>query len=203
MRLPRYDVQNDGAGPYAVFYCDKCGRDFRTEPAIDAGSVQVIGRSAIEGLLREIPVVGSAIAGNIEDPRYQHTLSLDQVRGAWEQVRELLHECPTCHMFVCPAEYDARSGYCKEERPKQTAPQAAPRGGKGQPGARNNGGNRPAATAEDLTTCPHCHMQVAARFAFCTNCGTRLAPPEPVTCPQCGTPVEGRFCGNCGTKVGG
>jgi len=119
MRLPRYDVQNDGAGPYAVFYCDKCGRDFRTEPAIDAGSVQVIGRSAIEDLLREIPVVGSAIAGNIEDPRYQHTLSLDQVRGAWEQVRELLHECPTCHMIVCPTDWDAQSGYCNEDSPRR------------------------------------------------------------------------------------
>ena len=63
MRLPRYDVQNDGAGPYAVFYCDKCGRDFRTEPAIDAGSVQVIGRSAIEGLLRDFPQV-RAVAFN-------------------------------------------------------------------------------------------------------------------------------------------
>jgi Double zinc ribbon len=194
MRLPRYDVQNDGAGPYAVFYCDKCGRDFRTEPAVDAGSVQVIGRSAIGGLLREIPVVGDAIAGNLEDPRYQHTLSLDQVRGAWEQVREFLHECPTCHMFVCPAEYDARSGYCKEDRPKQRPP-AAPRG-------KDRGARPAAATAEDLTTCPHCHAAVPARFAFCTNCGQRLAPPEPITCPQCGTPVEGRFCGNCGTRVG-
>jgi predicted amidophosphoribosyltransferase len=42
---------------------------------------------------------------------------------------------------------------------------------------------------------------VPAKFAFCTNCGQRLAPPEPITCPHCGTPVEGRFCGNCGTKV--
>jgi Double zinc ribbon len=194
MRLPRYDVQNDGAGPYAVFYCDKCGRDFRTEPAVDAGSVQVIGRSAIEGLLREIPVVGDAIAGNIEDPRYQHTLSLDQVRGAWDQVREFLHECPTCHMFVCPAEYDARSGYCKEDRPKPRPPATAPRG-------KDRSAPSPSATAEDLITCPHCRAAVPAKFAFCTNCGQRLAPPEPVTCPQCGTAVEGRFCGNCGTKV--
>ena len=194
MRLPRYDVQNDGAGPYAVFYCDKCGRDFRTEPAVDAGSVQVIGRSAIEGLLRGIPVVGDAIAGNIEDPRYQHTLSLDQVRGAWEQVREFLHECPTCYMFVCPAEYDARTGYCKEDRPKQRPPQTTPRGKERAPAAAST-------MAEDRTTCPHCHAAVPAKFAFCTNCGQRLAPPEPITCPHCGTPVEGRFCGNCGTKV--
>jgi hypothetical protein len=25
-RMPRYDVRNDGAGPYAVFYCDACER---------------------------------------------------------------------------------------------------------------------------------------------------------------------------------
>jgi len=26
-RMPRYDVRNDGVGPYAVFYCDKCDRE--------------------------------------------------------------------------------------------------------------------------------------------------------------------------------
>jgi len=26
---PNYDVRNDGAGPFAVFYCESCGREFR------------------------------------------------------------------------------------------------------------------------------------------------------------------------------
>ena len=31
-RMPRYDIRNDGAGPYAIFYCDMCGREFRSQP---------------------------------------------------------------------------------------------------------------------------------------------------------------------------
>ena len=26
---PNYDVRNDGTGPFAVFYCESCGREFR------------------------------------------------------------------------------------------------------------------------------------------------------------------------------
>ena len=32
--MPRYDVRNDGIGPYAVFYCDICSREFRSQPDV-------------------------------------------------------------------------------------------------------------------------------------------------------------------------
>ena len=33
-RMPRYDISNDGMGPYAVFYCDRCNREYRSNPSI-------------------------------------------------------------------------------------------------------------------------------------------------------------------------
>lgn len=189
MQLARYDVRNDGGGPYAVFYCDQCGREFRTEPAVAASGFNILGRSALEGLLREIPVVGSAVANSIDDPRYTHTLSSGQVHTAWEQVQEVLHECPTCRRFVCPNDFDAPSGYCTQDRPPAAA--------EDQPDTPVADGT----AAPALRVCPQCQAHVAAAHAFCTNCGSPMVP-EPAVCPRCGSPVEGRFCGTCGAKVG-
>ncbi len=36
--MPNYDIRNDGAGPYAVFYCESCGREFRSQPISPAAS---------------------------------------------------------------------------------------------------------------------------------------------------------------------
>ena len=33
-RMPHYDVRNDGVGPYVVFYCDQCEREYRSQPNI-------------------------------------------------------------------------------------------------------------------------------------------------------------------------
>ncbi len=58
-RMPRYDVRNDGVGSYAVFYCEKCEREFRSTPDVKGTVVKEVGRSALGGLLRSIPTHGS------------------------------------------------------------------------------------------------------------------------------------------------
>ena len=70
-RMPRYDVRNDGAGPYVVFYCDKCNREFRSHPDLGRTVTQdILGKSA-GGLLRGIPIIGHAVADKVsDDPRY-------------------------------------------------------------------------------------------------------------------------------------
>lgn len=196
MRMARYDVQNEGVGPFAVFFCDKCGRDFRTDPAISTSDVSNLGRSVLGGLLRAIPVVGYSVADNMQDPRTLSTLTADQLQTAWGQVEHVFHECPTCLMIVCPTDFDAASGYCTEHIPR------APRRRKG--GGATTPAGRDSAAAPAGRTCPQCQAAVPEGMAFCTNCGTRMPPPAPaaIRCPNCGTMVAGHFCGNCGTRVG-
>ena len=97
-RMPNYDVRNDGAGPYAIFYCDSCGREVRSTPNIAKAVSQDVGRAALGGLPRKVPLVGGSVADNMvgEDPRY--TLKMDQaaLNSAWQQVQEHFRECPTC-----------------------------------------------------------------------------------------------------------
>jgi hypothetical protein len=53
-RMPRYDVRNDGVGPYAVFYCDKCTREFRSQPDVGGTIAKDVGRRVAGDALRNI-----------------------------------------------------------------------------------------------------------------------------------------------------
>ena len=62
-RMPQYTVRNDGAGPYAVFVCEKCRREFRSQPARpDNAQAKALGEQTVGGLLHNIPVVGDTLA---------------------------------------------------------------------------------------------------------------------------------------------
>jgi len=85
--MPRYDVRNDGIGPYAVFYCEICDREYRAQPETVSTPGKELGRQAVGGLLRRIPLVGGLaddVAG--EDIRYSYSLTPEQVQRAWGQV---------------------------------------------------------------------------------------------------------------------
>ena len=41
-RMPRYDISNDGMGPYAVFYCDRDERQYRS-PRASCGAAMAPG----------------------------------------------------------------------------------------------------------------------------------------------------------------
>ena len=120
-RMPRYDVRNDGVGPYAIFYCDKCSREYRSTPDVGGQIVQDIGKQAMGGILRGIPLLGSAIADGVtgQDPRYVYSLTPQQLQAHWRQVEQNFHECPTCRKVVCGADWDAQSGYCLGEVQQQ------------------------------------------------------------------------------------
>src|SRR5437763_10412325 len=83
-RMPRYVVRNDGAGPYAIFYCDRCSREYRSQPDIGKTITNDIGRNIFGGFLRSVPLVGDAVADGVvgQDPRYINTLTPQQLDGA-------------------------------------------------------------------------------------------------------------------------
>src|SRR3954468_23584851 len=119
MRMPRYDIRNDGAGPYAVFYCDKCSREFRSQPDLGNTVAQGMGRAALGGLLRNIPVVGPAVAGNMDDPRYSYQMNQQQLDAAWAQVIGNFHTCEVCGQVVCPSDWDPQSVTCLDDSPRR------------------------------------------------------------------------------------
>ncbi len=216
-RMPRYDVRNDGTGPYAIFYCDKCSREFRSQPDVGGTIASDIGRQAVGGLLRNIPVFGSTIAQNVtgQDPRYIHTLTPQQLSAAWDQCKEHFRECPTCKQIVCLSDFDERSGFCNDDSPR-AAEVAEARGQ--QAGAALKGiatvfglgdalkqvGDAAQRAATTAARCPNDGTLAAPGTKFCPNCGAAMVQPAAAAavCPKCGAQTHGaKFCPECGTKI--
>ncbi len=215
-RMPRYDVRNDGVGPYAAFYCDKCSREYRSQPDVGGAIAQVLGRKVAGDALRNIPLFGRTIADNVtgQDPRYVTSLTPPQLQAAWKQVEQYFHECPTCKVFVCPSCFDPQTGYCTEDSPRRgeiaraEAEQAA---GvvKGLADAFGIGdavraASQAAKTAAATTAhCPKDGTIAAAGTKFCPECGTPMIQPSANNCPQCGQAVVPgvKFCPECGAKI--
>ena len=79
-----------------------------------------IGRQAVGGLLRRIPIFGGAVADSVtgEDPRYIISLTPQQLDKAWEQVKQYFRECPTCLQTLCLSDLDEQSGFCQDDSPR-------------------------------------------------------------------------------------
>jgi ribosomal protein L32 len=217
-RMPRYDIRNDGAGPFAVFYCEACDREFRSQPDIAGTVAQDLGRQVAGGLLRKVPVFGSVVANSVsgEDPRYSYKLTSEQLNKAWQQVQAQFRECPTCNRIVCLSDFDSKSGFCSDDSPR-TAEIAEARGE--QTGAAFKGFaaafglgdvmkevQQAAKTVQSAATqvarCPNCGVMAAPGTRFCPECGTPMLQPASDKCPNCGQETHGaKFCPNCGTKI--
>jgi hypothetical protein len=118
--MPRYDIRNDGAGPYAIFFCDVCNREFRSQPDIANTITKDIGKSAMSGLLRKVPLVGGAVAQNVlgEHPPYSYNMTQTQIESARQQFQAHFRQYPTCIWIVCLSDFDAQSGFCQEDSPR-------------------------------------------------------------------------------------
>lgn len=217
-RMPRYDVRNDGAGPYAVFYCDACSREFRSQPSLINTMTQDIGRSAVSGFLRKVPLVGGAVADSVvgEDPRYTYKLTPPQLEAAWKEAQEHFRQCPTCDRVVCLSDFDARSGYCNEDSPRteEIAESRGAQAGAALKGFANVFGLgdvvKKAEQAVDaaqrastqVARCPNDDTVAAAGTKFCPECGATMTQPASDPCPSCGQETMGaKFCPECGTKI--
>lgn len=214
-KMPRYTVQNDGVGPYAVFYCDVCGREYRSTPDVVSTVTKDIGRETMSGFLRNIPLVGNAAANSVagQDPRYTYSLTPQQLDKAWAQMKDRFRECPTCRQIVCLSDFDEQSGYCKEDSPRrneidEAQAEQAGRMVKGFAAAFGldqvvkNAAEAAKTAATQVARCPKDGTVAAAGTKFCPECGTPMIQPSAAVCPKCGQPTMGaKFCPNCGTKL--
>jgi rubrerythrin len=215
-RMPRYDVRNDGIGPYAVFYCDKCDREYRSQPDIGGTIANDVGRQAASDVLRRIPLFGRAVADSVagEDPRYTMNLTPPQLEKAWGQVKQYYRECPTCRQILCLSDFDEKSGFCQDDSPRageiaQAQAEQAAGIAKGFANVFGLGGaikqaSEAAQRAANATTarCPKDGALAAPGTKFCPECGTAMIQPPSARCPKCGIDVRGaKFCPDCGTKI--
>jgi len=215
-RMPRYDVRNDGVGPYAVFYCETCDREYRSQPAVGATIAKDVGRQAAGGLLRRIPILGGTIAESVTgaDPRYTTSLTDEQLAKAWGQLKDRFRECPRCMRVVCLACFDEQTGFCTEDSPRQQemAEAEAEQAGamlKGFASALGLGEavKRATAAAEEARAagtvrCPKDGTVAPAGTKFCPECGTAMVAMVKDPCPNCGKETNGaKFCPECGTKI--
>lgn len=214
-RMPNYDVRNDGIGPYAVFYCERCSREYRSQPNVGGTIAKDIGRDALGGALRGIPLFGRAVADNVvgEDPRYITHLTPEQLEDAWKQVQANFRECPTCKLIVCLSDWDSQSGYCNEDSPRkemiaEAEGQQAGAAIKGFANAFGLGGFMAQASeavktaSTNVARCPKDGTVAAAGTKFCPQCGSPMTQPATDVCPGCGADAKGaKFCPQCGAKI--
>lgn len=214
-RKPRYDVRNDGVGPYAIFYCDHCSREYRTEPDVKSTIANEVGRSALQGLLRNIPLFGSAVADGVlgPDPRHARTLDAGQLDTAWGRVSENFRECPVCKKVVCLSDYDSVSNTCNDDSPRkgQIAEAKAEQAVgvmKGLAGAFGLGdairgiGEAAKQATSTMARCPKDGTLAPPNNKFCPSCGGPMVLPD--LCGSCGSPTMGaKFCPNCGKPSAG
>ncbi|MEA2621119.1 MAG: hypothetical protein QOH61_29 [Chloroflexota bacterium] len=219
-RMPRYNFSNDGMGPYAIFYCDRDGREYRSNPAISTTIKENVTRGALGGFLRNVPIIGDSAANQLENDRYRSDMTPDELNSAWGQVAQYFRECPTCHQIVCIPDFDEVTGFCDEDSPRAAEVEAAKAqqaaaalkgvadvfgiGGAIQRSMANaqagQAGGAPAAGGF-TTACVKCGTPLAPGTKFCANCGTPVAQPK--ACASCGTELAAgaKFCPNCGTPA--
>jgi hypothetical protein len=220
--MPRHDVRNDGMGPFAVFYCDCCDREYRTQPDVKNTIANDLGRNAVGNLLRKVPLFGGELANSVvgEDPRYVMSLTADQLQAHWNQVKDRFSECPTCSRVVCVSCFDTQSGFCNDDSPRANEVNEA-RGE--QAGAALKGlasafglgdsfkplgdamrqaGRAAEQASQSMARCPQDGTLAEAGTKFCPECGSPMVQPQAQLCPKCGADTKGaKFCPECGTKM--
>jgi RNA polymerase subunit RPABC4/transcription elongation factor Spt4 len=230
-RMPRYDITNDGMGPYAIFYCDREGREYRSNPSIRTTIKENVQRGALGGFLRNIPIVGDSAANQVENDRYRTDMSPEELQSAWQQTSQFFRECPTCHQIVCIPDFDETTGFCDEDSPRRAEAEAAKaqqaaaawkgiadafgvtgaiQKGMAQAAEQQSqqaaqgtaaGFAAPTPAGAVARACTSCGTGLAAGAKFCANCGTPVAQAR--ACSSCGTELQAgaRFCPNCGTAA--
>jgi len=214
-RMTRYSISNEGTGPYAAFTCDRCNREYRSTPSITAAVKQNVTRSAFGGFLRNIPVVGDAVAQQVEGDPYRSTMSAQELATAWGQVVQYFRECPTCHEIVCVPDFDEVTGFCDDDSPRKAEIEAAQAqqaaaafkgvadvfglGGAIQRSMANAAAQAyPAQASVGAVACANCGTALAPGARFCASCGTPVAQKS--ACAGCGAELAAgaRFCASCG-----
>jgi hypothetical protein len=205
-RMPRFTTSNEGMGPYAIFYCDRCDREYRSQPSIKQAVTDNVKRGAFGGFLRNVPIVGDSIASNMENDRYRTDMTQEELQSAWGETRQYFRECPTCRQIVCIPDFDEASGYCDEDTPRRAEiEQAKAEQTLGFMKAASDVFGIGAAMRQGMEQSREAYaQQQTTQYGVGAGAGAPTPTATPgVGCASCGQTVAAgaKFCGNCGTPV--
>ena len=230
-RKAPYSVYNDGTGPYAMFTCESCGRDYRAQPVLVEEVKETITKSAFGGLPAQHPDRRQ----RRREPGRQRPLSehADQRRareglgGGEGQLRRVpvlppgrVHPRLRHGLRVlqgglaaqrgapgagCAAGRRGRRGLHEWHRERVRDPRRDE--GRGRPAVRRGRARcrsrGSAAVRAPAAACASCGGALAAGAKFCASCGTPV--PSKAFCTGCGKELApgAKFCANCGQPAGG
>ncbi len=210
LRMPPYVLRNDGAGPYAIFACEKCRREFRSQPLPAViPAAHYLGQQLFDTLLHQVPDVGKNLVTNLA-ANLVDSVTNRLAQAGTEAAANLLHNIPVFGDNLASSVV-AASGQALTLTPGQlaTAWQQVqsnfrlcpacqrvvclsdfdPASGFCHDDQPQAGSAAPAAPAT-----PAAHTAHAAHTTHTTRAAAH--------CPKCGAVTQGaKFCPNCGTKL--
>jgi hypothetical protein len=212
-----YDDLCTEAGFQFVFKCDVCGDGYKTK-FIESKTYKKRGLFSAfgKGIGLAADAVGAYNIGNtitqgasILNERHQgmtpewHKEYEQAFMLAQNEAMGHFHRCPSCHKYVCDADWNEDDSMCVEDAPRENVEVTKARAQRMKDEIQEKAQQASVFTGQierRTTVCPQCGKP-AGEGKFCNNCG---APLGMTVCPKCGakSAIGTRFCGECGTKLG-
>ncbi|WKY43896.1 zinc ribbon domain-containing protein [Eubacteriaceae bacterium ES2] len=213
-----YEDNSTEAGFQFTFYCDICEDGYRSS-FVESESTKK--NSFLKGFGEGVSALGNMFGGKLGDigrgmERGTSVLSerFNGMSAEWQkeherafemaqnEARQHFHRCHGCHQWVCDADFNEIEGLCVECSPLESVSVSK---AKAQAMQRNLDEAAESQTVWEgkletqTIVCPQCGKP-AGSGKFCNNCGAKLGGSF---CTNCGAtlPDGARFCSECGTKA--
>lgn len=185
-----YEDNSTEAGFQFTFYCDVCHDGYKSQ-FIEASTYKKKGffRGLSEGVSigtsllgmhnvsyathRTGYLLGERFQGMTPEWQKEHERAFEQAKN---EAMKHFHRCHKCHLWVCDADFNEEDGLCVECAPRRNIEVTVAKGRK--------------------------MVQDIEQRAQNTVVFDGEIEKKAIVCPQCGKPAEGKFCSNCGAKVG-
>lgn len=212
-----YDDLCTEAGFQFVFKCDVCGDGYKTK-FIESKTYKKRGlfNALGKGIGLAADAVGAYNLGNtvsrgadILNERHQgmtpewHKEYEQAFMLAQNEAMGHFHRCPSCHKYVCDADWNEEDSMCVTDAPRENVEVARARAQRMKDEIQEKAQQASVFSGQierRTTVCPQCGKP-AGEGKFCNNCGATLGM---AVCPKCGakSAIGTRFCGECGNKMG-
>lgn len=191
------------------FYCNRCGKGYRTKfkPSI-SGKVNGVLDTA-SGLFGGLLGKASYVSDRINSAAWEKEHD-DAFTQAMKDIKEDFTQCPRCQAWVCKDKcWNEKRGLCKDCSPGLGVEMSAAQASRSveEVWAHAKMADEDKILSQDnwkdtiVASCPNCNTSLTTNAKFCPECGTMLNVKK--NCSNCGAKLEAgaKFCMECGTKI--